>query len=626
MRIDGRRSSSRSCRSALARDGAGARHRHRRRRRLDHPAGAAVLAACGCGCSRACRSPTWSPTPSCCPRSRSAGSTSTVAGPTRSCRARCPCRHRQQRRPHPPRRASTTPSATSSTRRSATTAASPAPPASAARWTRSAGSSCARRRCRAGRGCTCAPSTVDPVRRPTTPTTRRRPAPDAPAAPRAAGAGRAVLHVRRHPPGRARRGAPAGRAVRLRHDPDAAVEHGAAAARATARRSPTSPSPKIDVSVPGGQPGASASWTSRPSRRSSPTSAGDRRRRRPRLRRVRPAAASGSRTARCSATPRRLTIGTVFTAHGRLPGATSRRSSSREAGLMAGSDLTNVSCRRPSSANGSPRSPAPTSTWPPGAPGTPGCPATSASWCRSTCRPSSCPAQGGEPTVAVGSRRGRPAAVRPRSRAAGGGAPALGAARRAAARREHDEATRRSDGPALPDRWVVVRTLLPEGARTAYATGWVIDAVHGAVVPLATYAGHHRPGSDRRRERPGAQPARRGEPRHACCGARPTSGARTGSPCTTRSPTCPAWRSPRTASTAAARLHRRRLVVRPVAGPARRRRAARPASTAGSPSSAGTSPGTATTSSTRTLDPRAAQARRPTPGCRPRRPAHRSPR
>jgi hypothetical protein len=43
--------------------------------------------------------------------------------------------------------------------------------------------------------------------------------------------------------------------------------------------------------------------------------------------------------------------------------------------------------------------------------------------------------------------------------------------------------------PTLPDRWVVVRTLLPEGRRTAYATGWVIDAVHGVTVPLGSYSG-----------------------------------------------------------------------------------------------------------------------------------------
>lgn len=52
-----------------------------------------------------------------------------------------------------------------------------------------------------------------------------------------------------------------------------------------------------------------------------------------------------------------------------------------------------------------------------------------------------------------------------------------------------DEAAKRLRMPALPDRWVVVRTLLPDGARTAYATGWVIDAATGVVVPLAGYSG-----------------------------------------------------------------------------------------------------------------------------------------
>ena len=43
--------------------------------------------------------------------------------------------------------------------------------------------------------------------------------------------------------------------------------------------------------------------------------------------------------------------------------------------------------------------------------------------------------------------------------------------------------------PELPDRWVIVRTLLPEGQRSAYATGWVIDAVHGVTVPLGSFSG-----------------------------------------------------------------------------------------------------------------------------------------
>ena len=62
-------------------------------------------------------------------------------------------------------------------------------------------------------------------------------------------------------------------------------------------------------------------------------------------------------------------------------------------------------------------------------------------------------------------------------------------------RGENDPVTRRVRMPRLPDRWVVVRTLLPEGARTAYASGWVLDAVTGGVTPLSTYAGTVPPGT-----------------------------------------------------------------------------------------------------------------------------------
>ena len=62
-------------------------------------------------------------------------------------------------------------------------------------------------------------------------------------------------------------------------------------------------------------------------------------------------------------------------------------------------------------------------------------------------------------------------------------------------RGEDDPATRRVRMPRLPDRWVVVRTLLPEGSRTAYASGWVLDAVTGGITPLSTYAGTVPPGT-----------------------------------------------------------------------------------------------------------------------------------
>jgi len=53
----------------------------------------------------------------------------------------------------------------------------------------------------------------------------------------------------------------------------------------------------------------------------------------------------------------------------------------------------------------------------------------------------------------------------------------------------HDTTSNALVMPRLPDRWVVVRTLLPNGSRAAYASGWIVDAVHAVVVPLATYAG-----------------------------------------------------------------------------------------------------------------------------------------
>jgi hypothetical protein len=98
------------------------------------------------------------------------------------------------------------------------------------------------------------------------------------------------------------------------------------------------------------------------------------------------------------------------------------------------------------------------------------------------------PAQAGEATVTVGATKDDPApfdagAVRP------AGVHLHWALPDALLRGEHDDATKTLRMDPLPDRWVVVRTLLPEGATTAYATGWVVDSVHGVVVPLATYAG-----------------------------------------------------------------------------------------------------------------------------------------
>jgi len=47
--------------------------------------------------------------------------------------------------------------------------------------------------------------------------------------------------------------------------------------------------------------------------------------------------------------------------------------------------------------------------------------------------------------------------------------------------------------PALPDRWVVVRTVQPVGERQVRSRGWVIDAKSGAVMPLESYAGTPAP-------------------------------------------------------------------------------------------------------------------------------------
>ncbi len=43
--------------------------------------------------------------------------------------------------------------------------------------------------------------------------------------------------------------------------------------------------------------------------------------------------------------------------------------------------------------------------------------------------------------------------------------------------------------PPLPDRWVVVRALLPEGRSQAIVSGWVIDAPSATVTPLAGFSG-----------------------------------------------------------------------------------------------------------------------------------------
>ncbi len=50
--------------------------------------------------------------------------------------------------------------------------------------------------------------------------------------------------------------------------------------------------------------------------------------------------------------------------------------------------------------------------------------------------------------------------------------------------------------PPLPDRWVVLRTLQPVGARQVHVRGWVLDAPTGSVTPLPAYAGTPGPPPD----------------------------------------------------------------------------------------------------------------------------------
>ena len=52
-------------------------------------------------------------------------------------------------------------------------------------------------------------------------------------------------------------------------------------------------------------------------------------------------------------------------------------------------------------------------------------------------------------------------------------------------RADHDDETRSPVLPALPDQWVVVRTLQPVGQRQVLATGWVVDARTRVVTALA---------------------------------------------------------------------------------------------------------------------------------------------
>src|SRR6185503_13285448 len=50
-----------------------------------------------------------------------------------------------------------------------------------------------------------------------------------------------------------------------------------------------------------------------------------------------------------------------------------------------------------------------------------------------------------------------------------------------------DGAANRLSLPRLPDRWVVLRLILPRGAKDAVITGWVIEADRAVAVPLASW-------------------------------------------------------------------------------------------------------------------------------------------
>ena len=56
-------------------------------------------------------------------------------------------------------------------------------------------------------------------------------------------------------------------------------------------------------------------------------------------------------------------------------------------------------------------------------------------------------------------------------------------------RADHDEESRSPVLPPLPDQWVVVRTLQPDGQRQVLATGWVVDARTATVTALPAFTG-----------------------------------------------------------------------------------------------------------------------------------------
>ena len=98
------------------------------------------------------------------------------------------------------------------------------------------------------------------------------------------------------------------------------------------------------------------------------------------------------------------------------------------------------------------------------------------------------PTAGAEATVAIAGGASDPEPF------AAGAAPPSGvhlhwAMPDALMRGSHVEGATSITMPALPDRWVVVRTLLPVGGRLVHTRGWVVDAVKGSVTPLTDYSG-----------------------------------------------------------------------------------------------------------------------------------------
>jgi len=99
------------------------------------------------------------------------------------------------------------------------------------------------------------------------------------------------------------------------------------------------------------------------------------------------------------------------------------------------------------------------------------------------------PASGGEATVPVTGGAGDPApfsagAVRP------AGVHLHWALPDALLSGRHDgQSPTAPSFPRLPDRWVVIRALMPVGKQHALLKGWVLDARTGSTTPLSTYAG-----------------------------------------------------------------------------------------------------------------------------------------